>query len=155
MGLDMYLKGKRFLSGYSNENDKKIKAAVVALFPELKKLKGRFEEGAVDEISIDAGYWRKANQIHNWFVKNVQDGEDQCRSHYVSREQLQALKDVCQKVLENPNQAQSLLPTASGFFFGSTDYGEYYYSDLKHTINVVDTCLALPEEWSFEYRSSW
>lgn len=26
---------------------------------------------------IQIGYWRKANQIHNWFVENIQDGIEQ------------------------------------------------------------------------------
>ena len=32
-------------------------------------------------IIEQVGYWRKANQIHNWFVENVQDGEDDCCYH--------------------------------------------------------------------------
>ena len=28
------------------------------------------------------GYWRKANQIHNWFVNRVQDGIDDCEYHH-------------------------------------------------------------------------
>ncbi len=46
------------------------------------------------------GYWRKENHIHKWFVDNVQDGNDNCDMYIVSREQLEALRDVCKKVLE-------------------------------------------------------
>ena len=28
-------------------------------------------------------YWRKANAIHGWFVKNAQQGIDDCRTYSV------------------------------------------------------------------------
>jgi hypothetical protein len=28
------------------------------------------------QVSVTCAYWRKSNQIHNWFVKNVQNNED-------------------------------------------------------------------------------
>ena len=39
------------------------------------------------------GYWRKANAVHNWFVDNVQDGNDGCKHYWVSKEDLQKLLD--------------------------------------------------------------
>jgi len=32
-------------------------------------------------IELDYAYWRKANQIHNWFVENVKDGVDNCGNY--------------------------------------------------------------------------
>lgn len=103
------------------------------------------------------GYWCKANQIHNWFVENVQDGVDQCQYSLVSKEQLQELIQTLNEVLENPNKAEKLLPTVSGFFFGSTDYSPRYFDVLKNTKNIVTTVLS---ETDFEhevilYHSSW
>lgn len=43
--------------------------------------------------------WRKANQIHNWFVGNVQNGVDDCDAHEVSKEQLEDLLEICTNVL--------------------------------------------------------
>jgi hypothetical protein len=34
-------------------------------------------------------------------------------------------------VLENPKKAHELLPTRAGFFFGSTDYDEWYFKDVE------------------------
>jgi hypothetical protein len=48
---------------------------------------------------MTVAYWRKANQIHNWFVENVQDGNDDCKDYYVSRKQLEELRDTCKAVL--------------------------------------------------------
>jgi hypothetical protein len=157
MGLDMYLKGRRYLSSF-DEDDKRFKAAVAELFPELqaiKRIESDDSDNIVDEVSIEVGYWRKANQIHKWFVKNVQDGEDECRPHYVSRENLMTLKEACQAVLADHTLAESLLPRERGFFFGGYEYDEWYFKDLERTIKIIDRCLALPESWNFEYCSSW
>ena len=43
--------------------------------------------------------WRKANQIHKWFVDNVQDGSDDCKTYHVSYEQLRSLLDLCEAVI--------------------------------------------------------
>ena len=29
-------------------------------------------------VDVTCAYWRKANQIHAWFVDNVQQGNDDC-----------------------------------------------------------------------------
>lgn len=51
-------------------------------------------------IMKQVGYWRKANEIHNWFVENIQDGEDDCRYHNeVTKEDLEELMDICHEVL--------------------------------------------------------
>jgi hypothetical protein len=156
MGLDMYLKGRRYLADFVDKADSDRKQAIADQFPELADIPGSFGDASpVNEITIEAGYWRKANQIHNWFVKNVQHGEDQCQSHSVSREQLGQLREVCEQVLANHKLAGELLPTASGFFFGSTDYDEYYFDEIKTTVEIIDRVLALPQAWDFEYRSSW
>ena len=156
MGLDMYLNAKRYISKHFNEGDTERAEAIQKLFPELADIKGRWgDESPVKEVTIDIGYWRKANAIHDWFVKNVQGGEDECKPHYVSREQLVELKDTCTEVLENKTRAKELLPTTSGFFFGSTEYDQYYFDDLTDTVAIVEKCLLLPTSWEFEYRSSW
>ena len=156
MGLDMYLTGKRYISKHFNEGDTERAEAIQKLFPELEGKQGRWGDASpVKEVQIEAGYWRKANQIHDWFVKNVQGGEDECRPHYVSREDLQTLKETCQEVLANRERAAELLPTASGFFFGGTDYDDWYFQDLEQTVRIIEDALELPSSWEFEYRSSW
>ena len=100
-------------------------------------------------------YWRKANAIHNWFVANVQDGEDNCQPHHVSREQLVELKGICKEVLEDKSKAARLLPTRAGFFFGSTDYDEGYYFDLQYTVEKIDEVLEDSRFAFFEYCSWW
>ena len=60
-------------------------------------------------------------------------------------------------VVSNPSVAKDILPTKSGFFFGSTEYDEYYVHDLKETIKA---CTRILKEFDFDhdtlyYHSSW
>lgn len=141
-----------------------------------------------EEMYDIVAYWRKANQIHNWFVNNVQDGNDDCGLYEVSEDKLRELRDIATKVLnaselidgkiqngeslengkwianmvdgkviKNSEVAEDLLPTTSGFFFGSTDYDEYYVDDLETTIEQLTKVL---NETDFTteticYASSW
>jgi hypothetical protein len=149
MGLDMYLTAKRYVSAY-NDEDKAVSTEIMRHFPELK------QSQTVQEVSVRVGYWRKANAIHKWFVDHVQEGKDNCATYYVSRDQLTALKAVCERVRDWPGGlAAEQLPTTSGFFFGGTDYDEYYMQDVNNTIQLIDECLQLPDSWGFEYHSSW
>jgi len=143
MGLDMYLSAKRYIW------DKEAEGVEVngVDIPAPLKLK---------ELGCRAAYWRKANQIHGWFVKNVQGGEDNCRPFDVTREDLEALIDVCRKVLANRKLAAELLPPNEGFFFGGYQYDDYYFNDLQRTADELTALLeAVDDDWSFEYQSSW
>ena len=118
-----------------------------------------------------AMYWRKANAIHKWFVDNVQNGEDDCKEYVVYPGQLVELRDACKGVIAARKRASKLLPTQSGFFFGSTDYDDWYFADLEYTANAIQMMLEHVKEvdggWAFEhekdpgwrvrftYRSSW
>jgi hypothetical protein len=148
MGLDMYLTAKRYVWNYKDEDK--------ALQDQLDDvMKDDLAEGMrVKEVSVDALYWRKANHIHKWFVDNCQDGEDDCKEYSVARESLEELRDSCQEVLNNKNVG--LLPTEEGFFFGSTDYDEYYFKELQDTVDGLEKVLKLDTgKWDFYYRASW
>ena len=108
--------------------------------------------------TYEVGYWRKANAIHNWFVKNVQDGRDDCQQAYVSRSQLADLSSICKQVLaarntENANEiAAKLLPTTSGFFFGNPADDYYKQQDLAF---VQQARAEIFTGLKVFYNSSW
>jgi len=154
MGLDMYLTANISLGKYQDPELVKKGEKIRKILPDI------FKSGNLDtlEVSFEVGYWRKANAIHNWFVKNCQDGEDKCLAHYVSRKQLELLKAICQEELnakDRPEESEGELEPTKGFFFGTYEKDEWYYQALDETIEIINRCLKLPEEWSFEYRSSW
>jgi hypothetical protein len=157
MGLDMYLTAKKWLSSY-DEEDEKIAKAIQNLLPELSGMYGyhKQESSVIDEISVNIGYWRKANAIHFWFVKNVQKMNDDCNTYFVSSEKLKDLKKTVNQVIEDPSKANDLLPTKEGFFFGSCDYGDYYFYYLKQTLEIIQKAQKLSKlDYIIEYRSSW
>lgn len=132
MGLDMYLRRRVYLGGHFEHN----------------RITG------LDELNFHAGYWRKANQIHKWFVDNVQGGKDDCGDHYVPAEKLKELRELCVRAIETKDP--SLLPPQTGFFFGSTEIDDGYWDDLKNTIEIIDKLDLTGEGYDeYYYRSSW
>jgi F0F1-type ATP synthase gamma subunit len=102
----------------------------------------------------EIGYWRKANAIHKWFVDNTQNGEDNCQESDVSIEQILILYNLCKKVIKNPEKYNELLPMQEGFFFGSTEYSDYYLQYVKDTKKILKKCLNNPLE-RYQYQASW
>jgi hypothetical protein len=155
MGLDMYLEARIYVSGYSWDAAEK-QDRVDTIFSALDFSRSDFERPSLT-VALPVGYWRKANQIHNWIVKNVQDDVDNCGEYYFSEEKRQELKEACEKVIEDVSLASELLPTSSGFFFGSTDYDEYYLEELQATVDILNRCQKDSKlaEASFYYSSSW
>lgn len=147
MGLDMYLSAKRYI-WKSDDRDNNVQDRLNEV------MKDDLPEGMrVQEITVDAMYWRKANAIHGWFVKNCQEGEDDCREYYVDREQIEELRTICKATLDGKDEGE-LEPT-EGFFFGSYEKDEWYYKDLQETVEGLDKVLTLPNSYEFYYRSSW
>ena len=51
-----------------------------------------------DEVE-NVGYWRKANAIHGWFVRELANGVDECQVIEVPRARLEELRGLCLKTL--------------------------------------------------------
>ena len=165
MGLDMYLSAKKHLSKIDykvlHDNRELDYNSPEAVYPEFNQLMEltQLSNVATDmygaTVEVTCAYWRKANQIHNWFVTNVQGGEDNCGEYYVQSDKLIELLAICKHSLETKDP--NLLPPREGFFFGGTDIDEWYWNDLKSTISQLERILALPEfdNLSFSYNSSW
>lgn len=147
MGLDMYLNKKMYVGGNYECTDAK---------GSITWGKGKDERTIkakdVSEIISQVGYWRKANQIHNWFVANVQDGNDECQESQVSFNTLMELKNVCDEVLNDHTKAVTLLPTGGGCFFGSTEYSEGYFQELEETVEILNK---LTDDGEYIYQASW
>lgn len=160
MGLDMYLyveKEVSFLNWTSdkNNNDDFLKLVEISKTQDLVNI----EHGYIQAyVKIQVGYWRKANEIHKFFVDNCANGVDNCEEVYVSRDNLEKLLNICNEVLKDkdPEVAKELLPTQDGFFFGNTDYDEWYFEGLEYTRSLVYRILEkTPKDYKFTYRASW
>ena len=129
----------------------------------------------------EVGYWRKANAIHNWFSSQAENGcLENCERMIISREILEDLLELCNKTLkildngkliskeeqgfviklydeETANAVSEILPTASGFFWGSVIIGEWYREDIEITIEICQEVLNTTD-WEkdiVEYYAWW
>jgi hypothetical protein len=158
MGLDMYLEARKYVSGYSHRpiDDQNEYEETLALVG-LTKADLSTEASPSATIAISVAYWRKANSIHQWFVNNVQDGEDNCQTAFLERDKLAELLEVCRQVKADHALAEELLPPQEGFFFGGTEIDENYFYDINNTIGQLEKLLNNPkfDGWDFSYHSSW
>ena len=150
MGLDMYLNKHTYVKHWEHNGDNNYEVKVTKAGNPTN-----IDPKKVKYIIEEAGYWRKANQIHNWFVENIQKGVDNCGDYYVDTDDLEKLLDVCEKVKADHSLADSLLPSTSGFFFGNTEYDEWYFKDIDNTIEILKEALADESDSSYYYSSSW
>lgn len=166
MGLDMYLGKRRFF--FSKDTRKKL----VDNNTEFNGLKG------VTSVDSPEIYWRKFNALHNWFVNNVQDGNDNCQPHSVNIEDITKILQILIKIKiandeykegrlgerERDEICMDLLPPTEGFFFGNTNFDDYYFNDVEYSIIEFQRVLSEYEsekdkksEYFDEhyYQSSW
>jgi len=165
MGLDMYLHAKKYVEKVKwetlqNNSDLSYDSpeAINPLWKDIVST-AQMSDIATDiygvNVEVTCAYWRKANMIHKWFVDNVQNGEDDCDSYYVSQSKLLELLTTARQCLFTKDP--SLLPPQAGFFFGNTDIDEWYWRDIKDTIKQLKRVSELPDfnQLSFSYQSSW
>ncbi len=153
MGLDMYLFKKTYVKQWEHTLPEKLFHVDVKRgdipYTSIKK-------DRVCYIIEEVGYWRKFNALHQWFVDNCQDGVDDCsKESHVSKEQLYELLDILKQIDKDHSLAEELLPTQEGFFFGGTEYNDYYFQDVEETIKLISNLLEEEGDGEFYYNSSW
>ena len=171
MGLDMYLTISEYVARTTRDELRPDTPKSNPVYEQLVDRRPSWvDKGAFQGISVSypAGQWRKANGIHGWFVKNVQDGRDECQKSYVEPKKLRELRDACELVLWTHDKDERRvadvaeevgLETKSGFFFGSQTYDEWYIEDLRYTsklINRLEASGVFDNAWvDIYYQASW
>jgi hypothetical protein len=155
MGLDMYLLAQKVVD--PDEENAGSAAEIDAVKKALAVCRVDEHWSATFEIRVLLYTWRKANQIHGWFVENVQDGLDDKKYHIVERDQLEQLVMLCHEALNNRERAGEILPPMEGFFFGDTDIDDDYFEQLEDTVTEITRILNDPkyQDWKFVYSCSW
>jgi hypothetical protein len=185
MGLDMYLTKKTDVKNWDYfKPEDKYEVSVTLNKEPVEHIK----TDKIKTIEEEVAYWRKANHLHNWFVKTVQEDNDDCGEYPVSIEDFQKLRELCiqanELVTNSPikdlekiksfdgtiyeyitynvdnEKMIDILPTASGFFFGNTEYNNDYIEVNNYTIEIIDSILLEnkenPESYiEYYYVSSW
>ena len=84
-------------------------------------------------------YYRKVNFLYAFFAEALED--EQC---VVTKHDVETIISHCKEVLADHSLAEKLLPTQAGFFFGSTDYNEWYFKDVE---DVLEKFTKYLEGW--------
>ena len=116
-------------------------------------------EGLMDLVfdnTTEVAYWRKVNAIHDFFCREGKEVNADVL-YVISREVLGKLMEKCFQVLvlKDEEFSKKTLPTRSGFFFGSTEYGEFYYENIRYTTSQIAKALANYDDEEFLYYASW
>ena len=138
MGLDMYLKAEKYVSGYDH-NGAEARMKYEQVLASVGFDGFRCEGSPSATISFTVAYWRKANQIHNWFVENHMDGNQDGNDPELSRKDLIVLRDLCNRLLTE-------LQTEPGQVFNGKTYFPDGRVEVSHVVGRVIVNRALAEE---------
>lgn len=164
MGLDMYFYARKTTYKSFSKWDKSSKVDETDYPEDLKTFSDyiydRDFKSVQTETRYQIGYFRKFNALHGYIVKTFADGVDECQDIILHKEDVEQIKKVLDDVLNAHQQvekAKELLPTQSGFFFGGTDYDEFYFEDVKVAADLMQSFL---DNFDFEsyqlvYQASW
>ena len=101
-------------------------------FPELEK---QIDEEVKDYYLQYDAYFRKVNFLFAYYENKGKMVEQYYA--FTDKEDIDDIISRCERVLADHSLANELLPTQSGFFFGGTDYDDYYFSDVKDCLNQM------------------
>lgn len=90
--------------------------------------------------SESIGYFRKVNFLVKFFQDKGMDVNNQ-QLFLINKEMIEDLHNRCLQVINDHSKAEQLLPTMSGFFFGSTEYDEYYFEDVQQVCDYIENNL--------------
>lgn len=163
MGLDMYFYARKTTYKSFSKWDNPERANEASYPEDLKifsdYIYDRNFKSVQTETRYQIGYFRKFNALHSYIVKTFADGIDNCQDIILYKEDVEQIKKVLDDVLEanTEEKAKELLPTQSGFFFGGTDYDEFYFEDVKDAADLMQSFL---DNFDFEnyqlvYQASW
>ena len=141
MGLDIrFEKAKRHRVEETEERLNEIKKEFENPNYSVKKFHSLKNE--YDELNPwkEVAYFRKVNFLLPFF----EYGEN-CSRLEIDGDKIDELLVKCKQVLEDNSLAETLLPTQGGFFFGNTEYNDWYFYYVKE---VYDKFSEIAEDFN-------
>ena len=145
MGLDMYLRGDKFISNWDTSQ---IDEHGMALEVKRPNIDG-FE---VTSYVLDLGYWRKFAPLHHFIVKVFADGVDECQEIHLSADDLRRIAAA----LRDDNLPDN--EDCGGFFFGNPEFWDADRAEGEKHAETFDKAAKWVESnsWnSVTYQASW
>jgi len=145
MGLDMYLRGDKYIARFDNSqrdkdgNELEIKRPVIDGFE-------------VASYNLDLGYWRKFAPLHNYIVDVFANSVDDCQEIHLDSSDCHRIADALRNNGLPDNE------DCHGFLFGSPELWDYYKDEAEEHAKVFDKAAAWIESnsWnSVTYQASW
>ena len=108
---------------------------------------------------LTIAYFRKHNMIHGWFVKNIQNGNDDCGRYEISVKDLKNLLSVCEKVMtfvtKTPRPPKIYIDP-EGIEYECKQYDEYKISEegmeyVKENLPIMDGFFFGGREYDDDY----
>lgn len=152
MGLDQYLSVRKYIRRDTQAFDNTVITNDMHDLVEADGWTGIF-------MDVPAMYWRKFNALHDHIVQTYADGRDECQQIELTVEDLRKIVKRLDDIVQSPDRAPELLPTADGFFFGGTEYDEYYHEEVRRTRSELGELVrkldSKAEELYPIYQASW
>jgi len=129
MGLDMYLKGRKWVDGRNH-------------------VRTKVDGFTVTSVELELGYWRKHPDLHGYIVKHFAGGLDDCRPVELKSSELREIARAIRS---------GILPKTSGPFFGDSEhYRETLDYDASVFDQAADWIESAPlYENIVEYEGNW
>ena len=120
-----------------NEIEKELENANYSSVKEFDNLNNEY-----DELNPwkEVAYFRNVNFLLPFF----EYGEN-CSRLEIDDYKIDELLFKCKQVLEDHSLAETLLPTQGGFFFGNSEYNDWYFEDVKE---VYDKFSEIAEDFN-------
>ena len=116
-------------------------------------------KGITAATYLDKRLKDKSIKISKKEVCNNCKNKDICKYRNISKFENGKVIPIMEdgKRVKDSSIAEKLLPSCSGFFFGGTEYDEYYVSEIKETIDIITKALETTdfEKEMIYYVSSW
>lgn len=123
MGLDMYLSKKSYVKQWEhNKPEDQFEVSVKkggVTYPNIQSKR-------ISYVEEELMYWRKANQIHGWFVSNTNEIVEDVR-YTLDTDNLKELLETCKQVMDVLNTSKKKTTQV----VGGWKNGEEYMEDVE------------------------
>ena len=145
MGLDMYLRGEKFVSKYDHSQQAPEGGSLEVKRPVIDG----FE---VSEYILDMGYWRKFAPLHKYIVKVFANDVDECQPIHLTNLDCRRIAEA----LRHDNLPAN--EDCGGFFFGNPEFWDEDRANGEEHAKVFDRAADWVESNSWNtvtYQASW
>lgn len=103
---------------------------------------------------VEFSYYRKFNALQGYFEKyhNLENGG----VVHLSLKEVEDIPALLNEVDYNPDRGPDILPTYRGFFFGTYEYDNFYYSDVSQATSDFRHAKFIDfDKYNLYFTSNW